>query len=117
MAGQKVLIEVRVQKNSTVLLRAPDDSFYPFEIDPKAPDEKVLAKIGKTVLEILADPEMPEAVITPAGGAHQAAGGAGATGGDLEHHVRAAADSVVPGASRLLDFLQAISSDPDEETG
>lgn len=117
MAGQKVLIEVRLQKNGSVLIHAPDDSFYPFNIDPKQPDEKVLANIGRTVLEILADPDMPEPVITPAAGAHQASGGAGAFGGGgVEANVRNLADSIVPGGSRILDFLQAISSDPDEES-
>jgi hypothetical protein len=121
MAGQ-ILLDVRLQKNGTLVLRAPDDSVYAFTLDPKKANDGTLASIGKTVLEIVLDPDQPEAVIVPPRGVHQphpggdARGYGGAAGGgvDLETHVRAGLDSMFPGASRALDFLQALSGNAED---
>jgi len=107
-----MLLEIRQQKNGTVVLRAPDDSVYTFELDgDKLPPEETLQKIGRTLLEILDDPDMPQAVVM----AGQVQQGGGFDGEKLEANIRSTMDSAVPGSSRILDFLQGISGGGDEE--
>ncbi len=100
-----MLLEIRQQKNNTVVIRAPDDTIYAYPLDVDNPDE-TLKQIGKCVLQILGDPEMPKATVSTAGGVSQ-----GAAPGDLEGNVRRTLDSVVPNGSKVLDFLQSLSGD------
>jgi hypothetical protein len=108
-----MLLEIRQQKNGTIVLRAPDDSVYTFDLDgDKLPPEATLQKIGRTLLQILDDPDMPQSVVSSAG---QVTQGAGFDPGKLEANIRQTMDSAVPGSSRILDFLQGISGGSDEE--
>jgi hypothetical protein len=108
-----MLVEIRQQKNGTVVLRAPDDSVYTFDLDgDKLPPDVTLQRIGRTLLEILDDPDMPQSVVSGAGHVQQ---GGGFDGEKLEANIRHTMDSAVPGSSRILDFLQGISGGGDEE--
>jgi hypothetical protein len=109
-----MLLEIRQQKNGTIVLRAPDDTVYAFDLDKdKEPPEQTLQKIGRTLLEILDDPEMPEAVVS----GPEVSQGTGFDGKKVEDNVRRTLDSVVPGGSKILDFLQGISGGDEEATG
>jgi hypothetical protein len=115
-----MLLEVRQQKNGTIVLRAPNGDVHTARLD--SPDKEagaeLLQGIGRAILEFLDDPDMPEAtVVNPEvvqGDGEERS--AKKVGSGLEERVRAAADSIVPGGSRILDFLQGMSSDV-EETG
>ena len=108
-----MLLEIRQQKNGTVVLRAPDDTLYMFEIGAKTePAEALLQRLGRTILEILNDKDQPESV-TMAGVVHQ--GPRAFDGAGLERNVRGVLESVVPGGSKLLDFLQGASYQGDKD--
>jgi hypothetical protein len=118
-----MLLEIKQQKNGTIILRAPDGEIHAFstkDVDKETAD-KLFADIGRTVLEILADPDQPE-LKTETNGAHvrQSVADDGPTiegDGSTEGALRGFLDALVPGVplSRGLDFLQSMSS--DEETG
>lgn len=100
-----MLLEIRLQKNDTVVLKAPDGSVYAFPlIGGKEAGADVLQRMGRTMLEILDDPDQPKTVVTSTGVSQ---GGEG----NLEQNIRGALDSIVPGGGRIIDFLQGISGD------
>jgi hypothetical protein len=118
-----MLLEIKQQKNGTIVLRAPDGEIYAFDLEDVDKDtaNKLFAKLGKTVLQILSDPDQPEVKTEPSGHVHQGDGfddeGAGGPA-NTEGALRGLLDSLVPGMqlSRGLDLLQNMSSD-SEETG
>ena len=123
-----MLLEIKQQKNGVIVLRAPDGELYPFDTDGVDKDnaDKLFAKIGRTILEILADPDQPE-LKTEANGPHvrqSVSDDGGPTivppegDGTTEGALRGFLDALVPGLplSRGLDFLQSMSGD-SEETG
>lgn len=118
-----MLLEIKQQKNGTIVLRAPDGEIYAFDLEDvdKNTADKLFAKLGKTVLQILSDPEQPEVKTEATGHVYQGeSSGEGEDPGsaNTEGALRGLLDSLVPGMqlSRGLDLLQNMSSD-SEETG
>ena len=116
-----MLIDVKIQKNGTVVIAAPDGSVFTFELDtsgktgdetPQKAGEKTLQKIGRTVLEILSDPEQPQVQVQQV-----ATRAPAAQAENVETHLRRGLDSILPGASGIIDFLQDISvNGPDKDS-
>lgn len=106
-----MLLEIKEQKNGTIILTAPDGTIYPFKLEPKKKDA-ILKEIGEVVLTVLSDPEQPEATVS---GGHVTQGGRPVQAQEnVEGALRGFMDACLPGSSRLLDGLQNISSDPEE---
>lgn len=100
-----MLIDVKHQKNGTLLVTAPDQTVYAFDLnleDTKEAPPKVCERLGKTILQIITDPEQPELTV---GAAHGAPVGGGINGADLEARARA----VHPAIGAVLDFFQDAS--------
>ena len=97
-----MLIDVKQQKNGTLLITAPDQTAYAFNLDIGDKDQatKVCEQMGKTILEILNDKDQPEMTSAPAG--HHAASN-GSSG--IEDRARA----VHPAVGAFLDFFQDLS--------
>ncbi len=107
-----MIIEIRTQKNGTIVLTAPDGTVYPFKLEPEK-EAAFFEDIGRTVLEVLADPEQPEATVqagrvTQRGAQLDNAGGA-------EGHLRGLLDSLLPGLSGIIDKAQDASYTGDDE--
>jgi hypothetical protein len=110
-----MLIDIRIQKNGTVVLRAPDDSVYTFDVKTSDPENasEVCRAVGEQILQILGDPEQPAAKIIPAG--HPRAGSLGSgegVEGPLRNFLGAVLGDIGTGA---LDALQNASYGGDSE--
>ena len=116
-----MLLDIRKQKNGTIVLTSPDGTVYPFKFDAEK-ESAFFEEIGRTMIDILADPDMPKETMESGRvtqGRPVPDGEGGAVG-----HFRGCLDSIVPGVqlSKGLDFLQDMSIDedpdkPDEATG
>ncbi len=120
-----MIIEIRTQKNGTILLTAPDGTVYPYKpVIEGTDDEKsagvaaLCSELGRDVMAILTDPEQPAMTTTPTVRHTPAAASAKAAGGapppaeqsPMEQLVRGALENFMPGSSALLDKAQDASS-------
>ena len=107
-----MLIQFRTQKKTgSIVVEAPDGTLFAIDADPN--EAKVCERLGRAVLQILSDPDQPQTIMAPAdptnGNDPRGDYPPDASPGEL--HLRRAVDSVVPGASRVLSWLQELNSD------
>ena len=121
-----MIIEIRTQKNGTILLTAPDGTVYPYKPVLKGTDDEKAAglaalcsEIGRDIMSVLTDPAQPAITTVPtvahpaAAASNKAAEGAPPQGDQspMEQLIRGALENFMPGASGLLDKMQDASSD------
>lgn len=118
-----MLLDIRIQKNGTIVVRAPDDQIFTFKLDPEN-KAKVLQDLGDTIVTMLADTSMPPETLdaghmSKKGRVHvdtqpgPEAVPVPTEAGPLEIFLRQAMDSVVPGSSILLTKAQDLPSSGD----
>lgn len=97
-----------------LMIHAPDGSIRPVavtETTPQAIDE-VCMKLGREIIELLSDETQPEQTAAPASEPAQTASEddlevpPGAT--ESEVHLRRAMESMLPGSSKALTWLQSL---------
>ncbi len=109
-----MLLNIRKQKNGTIVLTSPDGTVYPFKLEADKENE-FFQDIGKTVLEVLADPDQPTETVS-AGQVTQ--GGVPVNNsGHAEGHLRGLMESLLPGSSKILDGMQNASYGGGEDDG
>jgi len=119
-----MLIQFRIQKKTgSILVIAPDQTIY--SVEAESDEAAMAAKLGGHVLKILSDPDQPEEI--PIGvngetmqpmtgrptGMNDPRGDYPEDAGAAEVHFRRAIDSVVPGGSKVLSWLQELSGSDD----
>lgn len=121
-----MIIEIRTQKNGTILLTAPDGTVYPYKplLDGTAEETAasmaaLCSELGRDMMEILTDTTQPAMTTTPTVAHTPAAAKAKAEENapppgeqsPMEQLLRGALENFMPGASGLLDKMQDASSD------
>ena len=121
-----MIIEIRTQKNGTILLTAPDGTVYPYKpLIAGTDDEKaaglaaLCSELGRDMMAILVDDTQPAMTTvptvshSPAAATNKAKDAAPPEGAQspMEQLIRGALENFMPGASGLLDKMQDASSD------
>jgi len=115
-----MLLNFRIQeKTSTIVFQTANGEVYtwkPGECDTDEKKQTLFADIGRTVLEVLNDPDQPVTEERPGQHVRQGQGGAGAPGAGMDDLVNEAR-ARFPLLNGLLKFAEDISSDDPEAGG
>ena len=108
---------LRIQKKpGFILVHAPNGEVFPVTISEDRSESQICEETGRAVLEILGDDSQPEEVRAPI--PTQRAEGSevpipeGAS--ESEAHFRRALESMMPGSSKALTWLQGIQGSSDD---